>query len=249
MRLTPQTINTAGSVLDPDGRLTLLLRKMQIPYIENLGVTNGRFELIDLTDNEIVSLGNIPSTYTNLKVLLLANNYISFIDDNLLPDNRIVSLSLANNHICRFLLHFAKFKRLEVLILTGNPITKMEFYRQFCVWLIPSLKILDYNQIKMSEREDAVSKFGPSVQDASPLALSILNQDSDCAEENVKVSTNDSVLVDADDALVSEVARKLTETERDTLVSRLKNATTLEAVESIEQSLRSGMMSAKNKNY
>lgn len=234
MRLTAQAINSAENVLDPDGRLLLILRDLQIPYIENLGVTQDRFGLIDLTGNHIVSLANIPSTFINLQVLLLANNRISLIDNNFPSSNRITSLSLANNSICTFLRNFPKFTRLRFLILSGNPITQAKHYREFMVWLIPTLQILDSNKIKKAERSSAGQLFGPSFDDPSPLALSYFSKvfGQDTIEKSWSSMNHDRN--------IDHVAQKLSPSERANLLVQLEKATSLQEIEEIENALKSG---------
>lgn len=235
MRLTAQTIHAAEIALDPDGRLLLILRDLQIPYIENLGVTQDRFGLIDLTGNQIISLANIPATFVNLQVLLLGNNRISLIDNNFPSTNRITSLSLANNNIRQFLRNFSKLTCLQFLILSGNPITQAKYYREFMVWLIPSLRILDSDKIKKAERDNALQIFGPSRDDPSPLALSYFSKTR--GDDNVKEGVN--TLTDYDKH-IDHVAKKLSQSEKASLLIQLEKATSLREIEEIENALKSG---------
>lgn len=41
-------------MLNAENQLTLQLRNLQIPQIENLGITQDKFSVIDLTGNDIV---------------------------------------------------------------------------------------------------------------------------------------------------------------------------------------------------
>ena len=81
MRLTAQVINEAPEILNPEGKLTLLLRDLQITELENLAITQNKYQVIDLSNNDLISLGNIPKRFNNLQCLLLSNNNISYIDD------------------------------------------------------------------------------------------------------------------------------------------------------------------------
>jgi U2 small nuclear ribonucleoprotein A' len=53
-----------------------LLSGFKIPHIENLGVTNDEYEVIDISDNELTKLDNLP-LLSRLTMLLLSNNRIS----------------------------------------------------------------------------------------------------------------------------------------------------------------------------
>ncbi|KAG7661695.1 LEA1 [[Candida] subhashii] len=234
MRLTPQVINDAPIILNPEKKLTLQLRDLQIPYIENLSITQDKFQVIDLTNNELIELSDIPNGFINLETLLLGNNNITHIDDERFPtDNYIKSISLINNNISRFQRTFSmKFKHLENLILIGNPITKVENYRLFMIWLIPSLKVLDFKKIKPGERQKAKELFGDDNTVYNELATSLIEKSITKEKNGLESSSKDKQL--------NTVIHKLTKQEREELLNKLKTATTIEEIERIETALKTG---------
>lgn len=79
MRLNADLISKSAQYLNPLNQFYIDLRGYQIPYLENLTATNDQFECIDLTDNEIVKLEDLPSLL-RLECLMLANNRILRIE-------------------------------------------------------------------------------------------------------------------------------------------------------------------------
>lgn len=224
MRLTAQVINAASIVLNVENQLTLQLRNLQIPQIENLGITQDKYTVIDLTGNEIVELGNIPSNLTSLEVLLLANNNVAYVSDSL-PENNIRTLSLINNNITQFHGNFHKFVCLENLAMVGNPVCQLKNYRLFMIWLVPTLKVLDFQKVKQSERIQANEMFGDSMDDMNEVAMSYLGKQAQSA------NTDKGLL---------NIARKLSDEERQELMKKLQTAESLEEIERIENVLRTG---------
>lgn len=236
MRLTYHVIHSAQPVLNPEGKLTLQLRNLQIPYIENLAITQDKFQIIDLTNNELVELNNIPVAFYNLETLLLGNNNIVFIDDSLTDDNRIKSISLVNNSISKFHINFRKFKHLENLILIGNPIIGLKDYRVFMIWLVPSLKVLDFQKVKDVERKKGKELFGDDHENLNPLGLSYLNAEKATAEATTEATGSVTVV----DKNLQSLGKKLTPDEKTELMKKLENADSIEEVERIERILKHG---------
>lgn len=54
------------------------LRGYRVPYLENLAATNDQFACIDLTDNDITKLEELPQLM-RLETLMLANNRVARI--------------------------------------------------------------------------------------------------------------------------------------------------------------------------
>jgi U2 small nuclear ribonucleoprotein A' len=134
----------------------LLLRGYKIPSIENLGGTNDAYECIDLSDNDLIKLGNFPPL-KRLRVLLLTNNRISrFAEDCFHPLPNILSITLTGNKLEKLvdLEPLTKLKTLERLSLLENPVTKVKHYRPFMInKCSKNLRILDFNRIKDKERK------------------------------------------------------------------------------------------------
>lgn len=238
MRLTSQLISNAPTLINPEGQFTIQLRNLKIPYIENLGITQDKFDVIDLTNNEIVELSNIPLTFKKLGVLLLANNNISTID-RLKELPNLSSISLVNNNIHDFksLVNLTEVLNLTNLSLLNNPVTSLNDYRLFVIWLLPSLKILDFNKVKQKERIEATEKFGSSLQNANELARSLLKQ----LKANVSESA-DKAAPSKEQRQLDHTINKLTDEERVKLLHDLENADSIDEIERIEAALKNGFI-------
>lgn len=82
VKLTPELINQSMQYINPCRERELDLRGYKIPQIENLGATLDQFDTIDLSDNDLRKLDNLPHL-PRLKCLLLNNNRILRISEGL----------------------------------------------------------------------------------------------------------------------------------------------------------------------
>lgn len=128
--------------------------------IENLSSTRDLHDTIDLSDNEIRELDNVPPLF-RLKHLYLSNNKISKIDPALAQRVPFLhTLILSGNNISELtdlvplagwsdLRHKNTYYKpqLEGLSLIDNPVCKKPNYRHFLISLIPSLRVLDYCKV------------------------------------------------------------------------------------------------------
>jgi U2 small nuclear ribonucleoprotein A' len=64
-----------------------LMPGLQIPVIENLASHQGSYDTLNLTDNSLTTLGNIPLA-TRLTAIHAANNQITTIAPSLSPNVR-----------------------------------------------------------------------------------------------------------------------------------------------------------------
>ena len=164
MRLTIDLIQEADQTVDPNNDRALVLRGYKIAVIENLGITRDQYGCIDLSDNDIVKVANIPKLI-RLRTLLLANNSLSRIASDAfdsLPE--LTSLVLSNNRIARLatLLPISNLTRLERLSLIENPVVREPHYRWFVIHLLRysrSFRYLDFQRITDRERADAKAFF------------------------------------------------------------------------------------------
>ena len=81
MRLTQDIIVNARTYYNPLRQYTLDLRGLKIGVMENLGAAEDRYDVIDLSDNSISVLENIPK-FPRLETILLSNNLVSRIAGN-----------------------------------------------------------------------------------------------------------------------------------------------------------------------
>jgi U2 small nuclear ribonucleoprotein A' len=158
MRLTLDLLTQAGQSLNPASQRQIQLRGYKIPAIENLGSSDDAYECIDLSDNDLIKLGNFPPL-KRLKILLLTNNRISRLAEDcftFLPN--LMSVVLTGNKLEKLvdLEPLTKLKSLERLSLLENPVTKVKHYRPYMInKCSKTLRILDFNRIKDKERKAA----------------------------------------------------------------------------------------------
>lgn len=231
MKLTPQVLRDAPNVISPEGKLTVVLRNLDIPYIENLDLTNDSIQALDLTNNHIGEFGDVPAR-PDLQVVLLANNNISRVGTNgTLP---LRSLLLANNNLGAFsaVAPLRQFHTLQTLLMVGNPIAREHHYRPFVIWLLPSLRVLDCAKVKAAERSAACDLFGPSFDQQTPAATALLHGRADGAGAD-GAETKDV-------RLMSTTVKSLGAEEKAELVAQLERAQTMEEMERIQLALKNG---------
>lgn len=172
MKLTADLLQTCPQHFNPAKEWTLNLRSLQINMIENLGATMDQFDCFDFSDNDIRKLDGFP--YLNrLKTILLCNNRVCRIDERLheaLPN--LTYLNLINNNVEELgdLDPLAQCKNLEQLTLLRNNVANRRSYRDYVIYKLPSLKVLDFRRIKPQER-DAVRKMFKGKSGRNLLAL------------------------------------------------------------------------------
>ena len=157
MRLTQDIIVNARTYYNPLRQYTLDLRGLKIGVMENLGAAEDRYDVIDLSDNSISVLENIPK-FPRLETILLSNNLVSRIAGNIgsnIPNCR--DLMLTNNRISSFeeIEHLKDWVNLSNLSLIDNPIESEPNFRVHVVKLLPQIKVLDFKKISQKEREEA----------------------------------------------------------------------------------------------
>ena len=112
-------------------------------------------DAIDFTDNSIIALANFP-LLRRLRTLLLANNRISSISPSLhLSVPNLTSLVLTNNNISELgdFEPLRELKSLKYLTLLGNPVKDKKWYREWIIFRIPSLRVLDFQRIRDKVRD------------------------------------------------------------------------------------------------
>lgn len=218
--LTPKIVADAPRYLNGIKQREILLRGHQAVKIEHLGIVQNLVQSIDLSDNLIEHLGNFPRL-TRTVSLLVTNNRIRTIDPQLgtkLP--LLQSLSLSHNRIdslaeLRALLLLPK---LEYFALDNNPISQHPYYRLYILWLAPQIRVLDFERVRDSERDQAKKLFG-TLADPTELVASVEGKESTKME-------------------APKVATKLSEEEKQELRNKLASATTLAEIDEIEALLR-----------
>ncbi|PVD23776.1 hypothetical protein C0Q70_17050 [Pomacea canaliculata] len=161
VRLTADLIEQSAQYTNAVRDRELDLRGYRIPVIENLGATLDQFDTIDFSDNDIRKLDGFP-LLKRLKVLLFNNNRMVRIGENLgevIPN--LNTLILTNNAIHELgdLDPLASLSKLEHLSLLRNPVIAKKHYRYYVIFRIPSLRVLDFQRIRLKEREAAARLF------------------------------------------------------------------------------------------
>ncbi|KHN87298.1 putative U2 small nuclear ribonucleoprotein A' [Toxocara canis] len=231
VRLTVDLINDSLQYINTVRDRELSLRACKIPVLENLGVTRDQFDTIDLTDNDIRKLENIP-LLKRLSSLLMHNNRVQQIMPNLgevLPSLR--TLALTNNNLCELgdIDPLGTCQKLEYLTLIGNPVTHKPQYRLYVIYKVPSVRVLDFKRVRLVERQQAATLFkGKKGQRVR--------------EQLVKKSTPmaEDAHVETPKAVHSEDAKKIQEA--------IASASTLAEVEHLQSILQSGRVPEKGWN-
>ncbi|KJH51971.1 leucine Rich repeat-containing domain protein [Dictyocaulus viviparus] len=161
VRLTVELIDNAPQFINTVRERELNLRGYKIPVIENMGITRDQFDVIDLTDNDIKRLDNLP-LLKRLHTLYLHNNRVHYIQPDIgekLPNLKI--LALTNNNITELgdIDSLANCKKLEYVTFIGNPITHKTNYRAYIIYKLPSVRVIDFKRIRLAEREAARKLF------------------------------------------------------------------------------------------
>lgn len=234
MRLTKELINNSLSYINCVKERELDLRGHKISAIENMGVARDN-DAIDLTDNDIAHLGNFPLT-NRLRTVFLAQNRISSIQANLsMSIPCLTTLVLTKNRVSELtdLQPLGGFKQLVYLSMLGNPVTSKENYRYWLIYLVPSLRYLDYAKVRDAERTKAKELFGTE-EEPTELATRIKGTKS----KGFVVPSFEN----GEDAAVKE--RVWTEEEKAKMRAAILSAKSLEEMAKLEKDWREGRIPA-----
>ncbi|KAJ8517023.1 hypothetical protein ONZ45_g5710 [Pleurotus djamor] len=239
MKLTPELLAQAQSSLNPIKERQLDLRGYKIPAIENLGVTRDQHDAIDLTDNAIVALANLP-LLKRLQTLLLANNRISSVSASLhLSVPNLTTLVLTNNNISELgdLEPLKDVKSLKYLSLIGNPVREKKWYREWLVWRIPGLRVLDFQRIRDKERQTAKALFLTADNLMTALATTLSTTVSNH-------STKQTITMDEPKPAMQpgKAGRLMSKEDAEKVKAAIAKATSVEEIRKLERSLREGYM-------
>lgn len=184
VKLTPQLIDDAVERTNPVSERELILRGLKFSVIENLGIGLDQYDAYDLCDNDIQKFGNFPNL-VRCKMVYAANNRISYIGCDIhvkLPN--LNEICLINNDVRSMtnLKRLEKCECLKYLSLTRNPIILEKNYRKFAIFIIKSLKFLDFQRITDKERADA-KNFFEKTQEGQQLLAKIHAKAKDEAED------------------------------------------------------------------
>lgn len=217
MKLSADVLLSAPSRINPDGRRELDLSYLRVGEIENMSITRDLYGAINLNGNNIRTLGNMPKL-EQLKTLLLCNNNISRIDGTFAKNvSNLDTLALSSNSISQLsqLDMLSPLSHLEYVTLLDNPICEHENYRLYAIWVLPSVRILDFERVRDAERKKAQQLFG-SWDNPTQLAVNLRS-----GGANGQAST----------------AKEVSQKEQEALIEQLKNAKTMSEIQAIEAKL------------
>jgi U2 small nuclear ribonucleoprotein A' len=224
MRLNADLISNANAYLNPLKERELNLRGYSIPAIENLGVTQDQYQVIDFSDNQIGKIENFP-LLPHLETILINNNRLRKIAPGLgkfVPKLHTIIATYNLFSSLQDLDPLLDLPALTTLSLVNNPVTKLRDYRLYLIHKLPKLRLLDFQKVKPKEREAAKKLFGGA------------------AAKKVDVVVADAPMDDvpADEATAgaADGQPKLSRAE---LLAKLKDATTLEEIDKYEKLLAS----------
>ncbi|KAK3726573.1 hypothetical protein QZH41_011030 [Actinostola sp. cb2023] len=161
MKITADLILQCSQFTNAVKDRELDLRGYKISVIENMGATLDQFDTIDMSDNDILKIEGFP-LLKRLKSILFNNNRICRVVEGLeesLPN--LDTLVLTSNSIqdLKDIEPLHSIKTLKYLSLLRNPVTNKPYYRLFVIYKLPQLRVLDFQRIKMREREAAKRMF------------------------------------------------------------------------------------------
>ncbi|KAL4069472.1 L domain-like protein [Scleroderma citrinum] len=239
VKLTPELLAQAPSGLNPVKERQLDLRGYKIPTIENFGVTKDQHDAIDLTDNSITVLGNLP-LLKRLRTLLLANNRITTISPSIhLSVPNLTTLVVTGNNISELgdLEPLKELKGLQYLSLLGNPVREKKWYREWLAWRIPSLRVLDFQRIRDKERNTGKSMFLTAEGQLNALATTISTI---ASKHGAKVA----ITIDEPKLALpaGRAGRLMTKEEAEKVKQAIAKATSMEEIRRLERSLKEGYM-------
>jgi len=211
------------------------LRGYKLSVIENLGATLDQFDCIDLSDNDIKKVENFP-LLKRLRMLLLNNNRVCRFEDNLeesLP--QLETLTLTNNNVQELIdvEPLASVKSLRNLSFIRNPISTKPNYRLFVIHCLPQVKVLDFQRIKMKEREAAKKLFSGKKGE-------LLRKDIAAKRQKTFEVKDVAAPTEEDENFMKEKFK-----DQEAIKAAIANASTLEEVRKLELLLQKGHIPGK----
>ncbi|XP_014209467.1 probable U2 small nuclear ribonucleoprotein A' isoform X2 [Copidosoma floridanum] len=225
VKLTPDLIQQSMQYINPVRDRELDLRGYKIPTIENLGATLDQFDTIDFSDNDVRKLDGFP-LLKRIKTLFFNNNRIIRIAEgleNCIPN--LETLVLTGNMIQELgdLEPLVNLQKLSTLCLLQNPVSAKPYYRQYLVFKLPQLKLLDFRKIKQKERDETRVFFKSS---KGKEVLKEISKKAKAAAQGA--DTADKPIVSAG--------------EREKIKEAISNATSLEEVQRLSKLLQQGQI-------
>ncbi|GAA5881950.1 hypothetical protein JCM3774_002084 [Rhodotorula dairenensis] len=253
VRLDADLLARTPSYLSPLRDREIDLRGHKIPAIENLAVTRDQLDSIDLTDNQIHSLSNLP-VLKRLAQLLLANNPVKHISNNLatsLPNlNTLVLTNAAvpKDALAHTALTLGRCRKLEHLSLKGCPVQHAQHYRDWIIFNCKRLRSLDYERVHLKDRERANSLFLTSTGEPTALHTSFLEaaaSGSAAAAPALVAAAGAKTFepgVETAERDAGKAGRLLTKEEKDRVRKAIEGAESVEEIRRLQRMLAQGFV-------
>jgi U2 small nuclear ribonucleoprotein A' len=255
MRLTPEVVLRAPQRLNCCGQRELVLRGLAAPFVESLGVMRDGFDLLDLSQNALASIGAGFPPSPRLTALYAGSNAIRRVETGLadsLPN--LQTLVLTANAIETVadlnLDELGQLRKLETIAINENPVASTHGIRSLLLHRIPSLRYIDFVRVTRAEKQLAVSEYGPAnTGEQSPrrkagkarkkmISPTLSSVDAAATVQNPKGSDDNHVAFGKVDhqRLSAEQVHKIK--------AAITAATSLDQVTALQRVLRSGDLSA-----
>jgi len=233
VKLTADVILEAAQSVNACRERELNLRGYKFAQLENLGATLDQYDAINMNDNDLKKIENFPY-FQRLKVLYLANNRIRKIATDFVTNVPNLEELVLNNNELKELMDvdiLAGLEKLEYLSLLGCPMTAITNYRQYIIFKLPQVRVLDYRRVKESERKEAKKVFGGKAGKA------ILKQMANTFTPGEGLQ----------DQINSRNKGGLSEQEKAKIKEAILAASSLEEVERLQQQLQAGYIPGQEK--
>ncbi|KAF2148996.1 small nuclear ribonucleoprotein U2, A [Myriangium duriaei CBS 260.36] len=232
MRLTAELITNSLSYINPLKERELDLRGNKIPTLENLAPALHN-DALDLTDNALTSLSNFP-LFPRITSLYCARNRISHISPSLgksLP--KLSTLVLTENSLSDLsdLAPLRSCAKLVYLTVLENPVAAKEHYRLWIIFLLPSVRHLDFIRVRDAERTASRELFGTLVAPT------------DTARKILQQTTGRPLPVadgDGGEPPAKRMKVRMTDEERKRVEQMVRDATSLKEIERLERMIAEG---------
>jgi len=127
-------------------------------------------------------------------------------------------------------------KKLEFLTLSSTSLSQLPNYRTWLIHNIPSLRYIDFNKVKQSERDSAKKLYEDKEGNPTDLAASMSGQSAD------GVVAKPAKTFDAGGAPESGAGRGLTDEQKKRVRKAIENAGTLEEIQRLKRMLMDGFI-------
>ncbi|SCV72461.1 BQ2448_3998 [Microbotryum intermedium] len=262
MRLDADLIQRTPTYLNPLKDRELDLRGRNIAAIENLGVTKDGIDSLDLTDNSITSLSNFP-LLRRLQHVHISNNPIRTLSPSIttsLPNLRSLVIrngSLPTEALASVGSVLSRCRKLEMLVLKGNPLEQAQYYKEWIVFSCKGLRSLDFERIKEQDRTRASSLFQTPSRQPTALQSSFLDAaaSNSAASAPSLVNTNGATGPAAGAAKTFEpgveasavpssknAGRLLTKEEKDRVRTAIEGAESVDEIRRLQRMLAQGFV-------